>query len=326
MHLGRILEQKRPTFSLEFFPPKTAAGWDRLFRVIRKFQELGPDFVSVTYGAGGTTREQTHELVRRIARESPTTVVPHLTCVCHTRAEIESILDTYVNIGIGGIMALGGDPPRRMDGECRSEYSHAWQLVRQIRQFRERASVSATGDFAVGVAGFPEGHPATPDRVLEIDYLKRKVDEGADYICTQLFFDNRDFYDFCERCELAGITVPIIAGIMPVTSRPNFERLPSLALGSRYPAALIRSITRYEQDDDVEKAGVAWATEQCLDLAANGVRGIHFYTLNRLRPIRSVWRAIRSAAGGSGDHPMRKAATGDATSHGRADDPADGST
>lgn len=287
MHVATILNEKRPTFSLEFFPPKTPAGWDRLFRVIRKFEPLGADFVSVTYGAGGTTREQTHELVRRIAAETDLTVVPHLTCVCHTRAEIGAILSRYAEIGIGGIMALGGDPPRSFDGECSSEYSHASELVAQIHAFRE-----SNGDFSIGVAGFPEGHPATPNRVLEIDYLKRKVDAGADYICTQLFFDNRDFYDFRERCAMAGITVPIIAGIMPVTSRSNFDRLPSLALGSRYPAELIRRITRYEADDDIERAGVEWTAEQCTDLIANDVRGIHFYTLNRLRPIREVWRAV----------------------------------
>ncbi|MFW6260147.1 MAG: methylenetetrahydrofolate reductase [NAD(P)H] [Spirochaetota bacterium] len=287
MHVARILNEKRHTFSLEFFPPKTPEGWDRLFRVIRKFEPLGPDFVSVTYGAGGTTREQTHELVRRIAAETVLTVVPHLTCVCHTRAEIDAILARYADVGVGGIMALGGDPPRSFEGTCASEYSYASELVAQIRSFRARG-----GDFSIGVAGFPEGHPATPNRVLEIEHLKRKVDAGADYICTQLFFDNRDFYDFRERCAIAGIDVPIIAGIMPVTSRSNFDRLPSLALGSRYPAALIRRITSYEADDDIERAGVDWAAEQCADLLANGVRGIHFYTLNRLRPIREVWRAV----------------------------------
>lgn len=287
MHVSAILNEKRPTFSLEFFPPKSPEGWERLFRVIRKFEPLGPDFVSVTYGAGGTTREQTHELVRRIAAQTDLTVVPHLTCVCHARAEIDAILARYAEVGIGGIMALGGDPPRSFEGECSSEYAHASELVVQIRAFRE-----ANGEFAIGVAGFPEGHPGTPNRVLEIDYLKRKVDAGADYVCTQLFFDNRDFYDFRERCAIAGITVPIIAGIMPVTSRSNFDRLPSLALGSRYPAELIRRITAYESDDDIERAGIEWAAEQCADLVANDVRGIHFYTLNRLRPIREVWRSV----------------------------------
>ncbi len=287
MHVSAILNEKRPTFSLEFFPPKSPEGWERLFRVIRKFEPLGPDFVSVTYGAGGTTREQTHELVRRIAAQTDLTVVPHLTCVCHARAEIDAILARYAEVGIGGIMALGGDPPRSFEGECSSEYGHASELVAQIRAFRE-----ANGEFAIGVAGFPEGHPGTPNRVLEIDYLKRKVDAGADYVCTQLFFENRDFYDFRERCAIAGITVPIIAGIMPVTSRSNFDRLPSLALGSRYPAELIRRITAYESDDDIERAGIEWAAEQCADLVANGVRGIHFYTLNRLRPIREVWRSV----------------------------------
>ncbi len=292
MHVATILENRRPTFSLEFFPPKTPDGWVRLFRVIRKFDELGPDFGSVTYGAGGTTREQTHELVRRIASETRLTTVPHLTCVCHTRSEIEAILSRYASLGIGGVMALGGDPPRAFEGECSSEYAHAAELVRQIREHRDRAVAAGGEGYAIGVAGFPEGHPGTPNRVREIDHLRAKVDEGADYICTQLFFDNRDFYDFQERCGLAGIRVPIIAGIMPLTSQSNFERLPSLALGARYPAELIRRITRFERDEDIEKAGVQWATEQSADLVAHGVRGIHFYTLNRLRPIREVWGAL----------------------------------
>lgn len=294
MHVARILRTRRPSFSLEFFPPKTPAGWDRLFRVISKFEELGPDFVSVTYGAGGTTREQTHELVARIAQETAITVVPHLTCVCHTRAEIDAILRRYAEVGIGGIMALGGDPPRDLTEPCPSDYAHAFELVAQIREFRQTLGIDAR--FAIGVAGFPEGHPATPDRVQELDYLKRKVDEGADYICTQLFFDNRDFFDFRERCEIAGITVPILAGIMPVTSHSNFERLPSLALGARYPAGLIRRITSYEHDDDVERAGIEWAREQVQDLLDHDVSGVHFYTLNRLRPIREVWNAVRAQA------------------------------
>lgn len=284
---SRILRSDRPTVSLEFFPPKTPSGWDRLFRVIAQFGEIGPDFVSVTYGAGGTTREQTHELVRRLREETNLETVPHLTCVCHTRGEMDVILRSYLELGVGGFMALGGDPPAALEGRCTTEYEHAEELVRQIRRHRGEQPAPL-----IGVAGFPEGHPATPDRVKEIDYLKSKVDAGADYICTQLFFDNRDFYDFRERCAIAGITVPIIAGIMTITSRSNFDRLPSLALGARYPAPLIRRISSFESDDDIERAGVEWASAQCADLLANGVAGLHLYTLNRLRPVRSLWRSL----------------------------------
>ena len=290
MKIAELLADGKPTISLEFFPPKTPPGWDRLFRVIRRFERFSPDFVSVTYGAAGTTRKQTHELVRRIAGETGIPSVPHLTCVCHTRDEIETILDQYAQIGIDAIMALGGDAPPDPE-QCQSEYGHAIDLVRHISEFN-RSGRHPHGGFSVGVAGFPEGHPAAPNRVQEIEYLKQKVDAGADYICTQLFFDNRDFLDFRERCAIAGISVPIVAGIMPVSTRANFERIPSLAAGSRYPAALIRAIDACGDDEAIEEVGVEWATKQCSQLIDEGVAGIHLYTLNRARAIRRVWEAL----------------------------------
>ena len=290
MQIAELLRVRKPAFSLEFFPPKTAAGWDRLFRVVRRFETMSPDFVSVTYGAGGTTREQTHELVRRVAAETSIDVVAHLTCICHTRVEVDRLLARYAALGIGGIMALGGDVPSGL-AECYTEYDHAVDLVRQVRTFNASGRHPA-GGFGIGVAAFPEGHPGTPNRVLELQYLREKVDAGADYVCTQLFFDNRDFHDFRERCAIAGITVPIIAGIMPVTSRASFERIPNLALGSRYPADLIRTIGPLQDDDEIERVGVEWTIRQCEDLLTNDVDGIHFYTLNRSRAIRRVWEAI----------------------------------
>ena len=290
MHIAEVMRTRRPTFSLEFFPPKSPKGWERLFRVISGFEKLGPDFISVTYGAAGSTREQTNELVRRVSVETSLNVVAHLTCICHTRVDVDRILDSYASLGIGGIMALGGDAPPAL-AECYTEYDHAVDLVRQIRAYGATGKHPG-GGFGIGVAGFPEGHPATPNRVLEIQYLKEKVDAGADYICTQLFFENRDFYDFRERCAIAGISVPIVAGIMPVTSRASYERIPNLALGSRYPSELIRMIGPLTSDDDIEKAGVEWTTRQCEDLLTNGVDGIHFYTLNRSRAVRSIWNAV----------------------------------
>ena len=206
MRIADILARRRPTMSLEFFPPKTPPGWERLFRTIGKFESLSPDFVSVTYGAGGSTREQTHKLVRRIRTGTSVEPVPHLTCVCHAREE---------------------------------------------------------------------------------------VDAGADYICTQLFFDNRDYLDFRDRCAAAGMTIPVIAGIMPNVSRANYERIPSLALGSRYPAPLIRRLAPVHDDAEVRRIGVKWAQVQCEGLVRSGADGIHFYTLNRFEPIREVWAAIR---------------------------------
>ena len=219
MHIRDILARDRTTFSFEFFPPKSDAASEELFRTIAHLQELKPSFVSVTYGAGGSDRDRTHNLIVRIQTETDITAVSHLTCVCHSEEELAGILGRYSAAGVENILALGGDLPKGRADHDRSKdaFRYAEHLVAFIKT---RTTPDARG-FGVGVAGFPEGHPATPNRLHEMDYLKRKVDAGADYICTQLFFDNRDFFDFRERCELAGITVPILAGLMPVTSRHN---------------------------------------------------------------------------------------------------------
>jgi methylenetetrahydrofolate reductase (NADPH) len=252
---------------------------------------LQPSFVSVTYGAGGSTRERTHDLVVRIHRETNLTAVSHLTCVCHTHAELTAILERYATSGIENILALGGDPPRKIVNYDRSKdaFTYAEGLVRFIRA--HTGAPDARG-FGIGVAGFPEGHPGTPNRLKELDYLKQKVDAGADYICTQLFFDNRDFYDFRERCELAGIKVPIVAGIMPITAKAGMVRMAELALGARIPAPLLRAIGRCEDDKAIARVGTHWATEQCRDLLHNRVRGIHFYTLNRSDATRQIYENL----------------------------------
>lgn len=288
MQIKDILSHSNPTFSFEFFPPRTEKGADVLFQTIQRLQELKPSFVSVTYGAGGSTRERTHDLVVRIYRELNITAVSHLTCVCHTREELSSILDRYGDSGIENILVLGGDPPASNPGYDRSSdaFRYAEELVRFIKSF------DGTPEFNVGVAGFPEGHPATPNRLQELDFLKRKVDAGAEYICTQTFLDNRDFYDFRERCELAGIRVPIIAGIMPITSQGNMRRMAELALGARIPAALLRAVERCSDDSSVEQVGKHWATEQCRDLLDNQVRGIHFYTLNRSEATIQIYKSL----------------------------------
>jgi methylenetetrahydrofolate reductase (NADPH) len=291
MHIQDIFRQHRTTISFEFFPPKTDAASADLFAHIARLQELQPSFVSVTYGAGGTTRERTHDLVVRIHRETNLTAVAHLTCVCHRRDELEAILDRYADSGIGNIMALSGDPPRDRPDHDRGQdaFRYAEGLVRFIRA---RTKAPDPRGFGIGVAGFPEGHPVTPNRLKEMDYLKQKVDAGADYVCTQLFFDNRDFYDFRERCDLAGIHVPIVAGIMPITSKAGMERMAELALGARFPAALLRAVRRCADDQALAKVGIHWATEQCRDLLHNGVRGIHFYTLNRSDATRQIYENL----------------------------------
>jgi len=292
MHIQDIFTTRSTTFSFEFFPPKTDKASTELFETIAQLQTLQPSFVSVTYGAGGSTRERTHDLVVRIQRETRLTAVSHLTCVCHSQEEIAAILDRYAGSRIENILALGGDPPRTISNydKTRDAFQYAEQLVRFIRSHQP---VPDPRGFGIGVAGFPEGHPGTPNRLTEMDHLKRKVDAGADYICTQLFFSNADFYDFRERCELAGIRVPIIAGIMPITSKENLARMAELALGARFPARLLRAIGRCDDDPKaVSKVGIHWATEQCRDLLDNQVRGIHFYTLNRSDATRQIYENL----------------------------------
>ena len=192
-------------------------------------------------------------------------------------------------------MALGGDAPSNITNYDRKAdaFHHAADLVRFLRRFNERGMHPDRRGFGIGVAGFPEGHPDTPNRLEELDHLKAKVDAGADYICTQLFFDNHDFYDFRERCELAGIRVPIIAGIMPITSLGAMRRMAQLARGARIPAKLLRGLGRASNDPEAVKyVGVHWATEQCLDLLDNQVRGIHFYTLNKSDATRKIFQSL----------------------------------
>ncbi len=281
-----ILKEKKTSFSFEFFPPKTPGGWDKLFLTISDLIPLKPSWVSVTYGAGGSTRENTHNLVVRIKKETDLTVVTHLTCIEATRGDIMAILERYDSEGIYNILALRGDPPLGQSSwEAGPEgFCYAIDLVAFIKKHFPH--------MCVGVAGFPEGHPEKKNRLQEIEHLKAKVDAGADYIITQLFFDNRDYYDFCERCELAGITVPIIAGIMPVISRSGMIRMAELAARARIPAALLKSVQRAGSDESVERVGIHWATEQVRDLIDNHARGIHFYTLNNANATLKIYEAL----------------------------------
>jgi methylenetetrahydrofolate reductase (NADPH) len=286
MHITEILQRPGTHFSFEFFPPRSEQAAHTLLQSIKELTPLKPSYVSVTYGAGGSTRQLTHELVERLQRETQLTVVSHITCAGAGRNEIAAILEKYKEAGIRNVMVLRGDPPK---GQL--------EFVSQPGGFRYAAELVAFirncfPDMGIGIAGFPEGHPETPNRLKEIDYLKAKVDAGADYICTQFFFQNSDFYDFCERCEIAGISIPIIAGIMPITSRKGMIRMSEQALGARFPAKLQRAILRTEDDNAVEKVGIHWATQQVLDLLDHNVRGIHFYTLNHSRATLKIYESL----------------------------------
>lgn len=286
MHIAKILKENNPSLSFEFFPPKTEETSSALFQTIKDLTPLHPSFVSVTYGAGGTTRDLTHDLVVKLHKETQLNVMAHLTCVNSTHDEIKEILDCYEKAGVMNIMALRGDPPKgeTVYKSIKNGFNHTDELVEFIKKHHP--------NMGVGVAGFPEGHPECPNRLLEIEYLKRKVDAGADYICTQLFFNNDDFYDFKDRCELAGIDVPIVAGIMPISSRKSIKRMAELAAGARFPAKLLKALKRADDDEYAGKVGTHWASEQVRDLIDQDVAGIHFYTLNKSKATQHIYESL----------------------------------
>ncbi|MGJ8677147.1 MAG: methylenetetrahydrofolate reductase [NAD(P)H] [Akkermansiaceae bacterium] len=295
MHINDILQPGKPTFSFEFFPPKTEASSNMLYETIKQLSSLKPSFVSVTYGAGGSTRELTHDLVVRIRESTDTPPIPHLTCVNHTEDEVTTTLERYASVGIGNILALRGDPPQGKNNYDRSQdaFPYASDLVKHIQKFNQSGKHPDSRGFGIGVAAFPEGHPDTPNRLLEMDYLKAKVDAGADYICTQLFFDNHDFLDFRDRCRLAGIKIPIIAGIMPITSVKGMKRMAELAEGAHFPAKLMRALNRAgDNQTAVERVGIQHAAEQCAGLLDAQVDGIHFYTLNQSHATQEVYASL----------------------------------
>ena len=294
MHIIDIIRGNSPTFSFEFFPPKTPEAAETLYQTIRDLESYMPHFVSVTYGAGGSTRDLTHDLVERIQRTTKLDPIPHLTCVCHNEEEIEGILLRYAKSAIGNILALGGDRPAGIAyDKSRDSFQHAIDLVKFIRRFNESGAHPDRRGFGIGVAGFPEGHPATPNRLVEMDHFKAKVDAGADYIVTQLFFDNRDLVDFRERCALNDIHIPIIAGIMPITSISGCKRIAELAAGARFPSQLLRALQHCQDDPEmVRRVGIQYALEQCRDLLDNDIAGIHFYTLNRSDATRVIFDSL----------------------------------
>jgi len=293
--IRKLLDQ-RTTFSFEFFPPKDAAGAERLFENIVKLEGLGPSFVSITYGAGGGTRKLTRDVVHRVKDQTGLATMPHLTCVGHSEAEINEILEGYAERGISDILALRGDAPSAGYDWSGDHFQFASQLVEHIVKFNERhksSSVGGFGGFDIGVAGFPEGHPGTANRLDEMNHLKAKVDAGAGFVVTQMFFENRDYFDFCDRCVLGGIKVPVVAGIMPVQSIPGMKRMADLALGMRFPASLLRAVRRTDGSNDaIRRVGVHWATEQSRDLLDHGACGIHFYTLNQSDATVKIYQAL----------------------------------
>lgn len=277
----------RSLLSYELFPPRNPEAVARTESTIGRLAEVAPDFASVTYGAGGGRRDFTLDFVGRLMARGTLPAMPHLTCLGHREDEIAELLELHARHGVGTVLALRGDPPnhQRQERTMAGDFAHAVDLVRFIRRFNESGIHPDRRGFAIGAACFPEGHPATPNRLLEMDHLKAKVDAGVDFLVTQAFFVNHDFHDFRARCELAGIRVPILAGILPLPGRATFEKMASLAGGMRYPATLQRALARAGSDEAAfRRVAVQHAVAQCADLLDEGVDGLHFYTLNQAEP------------------------------------------
>ena len=271
--IGQILQEKGAGLSFEFFPPKEKAGEDRLFETISKLERLQPDYVSVTYGAGGGTRKNTMEVVKRLLKETSLVTMPHLTCINQSVQEIRTILEEYRDLGIENICALRGDPPV-VDGKPvipQDEPCHATHLVKLAKM---------VADFSIAVAGYPEGHIESPDLATDMFYTKLKVDTGADFIITQMFFENRYFFDFLERCQQMDIRVPIVPGIMPIGDINRMRQFCDKC-GTTLPA---RTAERFEKagqaTDELKKISLDTVLEQCSDLQRHGIKYFHFFTLN----------------------------------------------
>ncbi len=275
--ISDLFAQRRTLRSLEFFPPKDEAGVDALRQTAAALRRLQPDFVSVTYGAGGGTRQRTAQVSAMLRQEFGLTVMPHLTCVGHTQAELAAVADAHHDAGIRNIMALRGDPPKGTAAYTPAPdgLRHANELVALLK--------ARHADFCLGVAGYPEKHPEAPSPDDDLANLKRKVDAGAAFVTTQLFFDNDVFYRFVDRCRAAGITVPIVPGIMPVLSLKQVTRMTALC-GAALPYRLTRRLEAAgDQPEVVETLGIDWALMQIRDLMAHGVPGYHLYIQNRAR-------------------------------------------
>jgi len=286
MRIDEILAAERPVFSFEFFPPKTAAGEANLYAALAELGTLEPSFVSVTYGAGGSTREKTIEIVKRIREQYGLEAMAHFTCVGASVAQLHATLDEMQAAGIDNVLALRGDPPAGQERWTKTEGG--------LEYSRELVELIAAGyDFAIGAACFPETHVDATSPEADLEHLAEKVRAGVDFLITQLFFDNAVYFDFIERARAAGIEVPIIPGIMPITRVGQVERMAEMC-GASIPAGLRRELhARGEDPEAVLDFGVAYATLQCSELLAAGAPGIHFYTLNRSPAARAILSALK---------------------------------
>ena len=289
MRIDEILATSRPVFSVEFFPPKTEEGHEMLFETVDVLRKLGPSFFSVTYGAGGATREGTVEITREIRDEHGVEAMAHLSCVGESQEALGEIVDEIAGAGIENILALRGDPPRGQTDfeQPAGGLGSAAELTRMIGQSHP--------EIAIGGACFPEVHPEAANMDADIAYLKTKVDNGASFLITQLFYDNRSYFDFVPAARAAGIEVPIIPGIMPMTRYRQIARIAELC-EARIPDPLSDAMEAADGNEQAEFGiGVAYAAQQCADLLREGAPGIHFYALNRWPATRAILAALQAA-------------------------------
>ena len=287
MLIKDLLNQGTPSFSFEFFPPKTDEAFDTLVETIRELQKLHPTFVSVTYGAGGSTRRRTIDVVAKAKGELGQESMAHLTCVGSTEEELRDVLDELRTQGIENVLSLRGDPPAGTDvfEKTPGGFGYANELVSFIKE---------NYDFCLGVAGYPEGHQEADDFDTDLANLKLKVDAGADFVITQMFFDNRFYFDFVVQARAIGIDVPLIPGIMPILNLGQIKRFTQMC-GASIPEELLERLEAIKEDADaVRQCGVEHAAQQCRELLEGGVPGIHFYTLNRSTSTRDIFENLKA--------------------------------
>jgi methylenetetrahydrofolate reductase (NADPH) len=289
MRISEALATLRPFFSFEFFPPKDDDGSRRLFETIAALQPLRPAFVSITYGAGGSTRARTVSLAKQIQTETGITVVAHVTCVGSTRAELRALLDDLSRAGIVNVLALRGDPPASAGAfqPPPGGFAHATELIAMLRR---------NYDFCIGAACYPEKHPEAPNAADDLARLQQKVDAGADFLVSQLFFDNATFFEFERRVRAAGLTVPMLPGLMPITNFDQIRRFVALCGATIPPKLHVEMTLRKGDSEAVEALGVAYASMQAVELLQSGAPGIHFYTLNRSPATRAIVSALLAAS------------------------------
>jgi methylenetetrahydrofolate reductase (NADPH) len=288
MKISEILQTRKLTVSFEIFPPKQDAGYEAVLSCADDLSRLAPDFISVTYGAGGGTSANTAKIASHLQDSAGITALAHLTCLSSTRTEVYSIIDDLKKRNIQNVLALRGDRPKDPAFVAPGDYAHASDLIRDIRD---------SGDFCIGGACYPEGHPESGHKDQDLDFLKLKVDSGCSFLTTQMFFDNNMLYSFLYRAQAKGITVPVLAGIMPVTNGSQIKRMVELS-NAYLPPKFLALVDRFGGNNEAMKqAGIAYATEQIIDLISNGIRGIHIYAMNKSEVVQKIISNISEIIG-----------------------------